>query len=550
MRKILFLSPADSANISDSIIAELIQAPPPPPPLPEPENTLPPPPALPELIDTTSIDQKLGPSTDMDKKVENRSRSQKSETNSQEINQFSSQSSTHDSNRRESKYSNNQDHRPKKTTSRFSNPTASKIPSLLDLPSENPYGNNEIPSNRSAEPFFHNDDTPTNNMKSGQNRFAQNQPNRFASEQGSQNNKFADGMNFSKDSSFGYRFDDNKSNWNKHDQSNSRYSDEQPFSNQFGGTASGRDNFGNESQDRFGTNKAPNFPNNSNRFSQDQHSNSSTNKFPSNSSQFNRFSQDQTRSNSNSQESFTVGPSSTDPPNNLFPKDQDDRILPNATFQNRFVKDVTKSFTNPFANVPNKSKSDDTSKNFPGNDVKAENDVGRHPQSDNQRFLQNQTPNNFMMTTPPPPPTEQRNLFQNQSMNRFANTTNQDQRPDGFGRVPPRFDDFQNSFPRSTFNIPPMNQPTNFIPNQPNLQQPPPNFQTNNQPTTIVSPFNSSAFGMNFTSPPPVNPLLHTIPQPLPMSLNKIPPPKDLDLNAIPEPKVNLVTTNFSSSTG
>lgn len=386
-------------------------------------------------------------------------------------------------------------------------------------------------SNRSAEPFFHNDDVPNNNMKSGQNRFSQSQSNRFGNEQGSQSNKFSDSMNFSKEPPFGYRFGD-KSNWNTHDHPNSRFSDES-FSNQFGGSTSTRDNFGNESQDRFVSNKPPNFSNNSNRFNQDQLSNPSTNKFQGNSSQFNRFTQDQTRSNSNSQESAGI----TDQPINPFPKDQDDRILPNATFQNRFVQDVTKSFTNPFAqNAPNKSMSDDMGNNFPTKEVKVESDAVRHPNNDNQRFLQNQTPNNFMIT---PPLTEQRSLYQNQNMNRFApqiNTTNQD----GFGR----FDGFQNSFPRSTFNVPQMNPPANFIPSQPNMQQPPPNFQSNNQPSNI-SPFNSSAFGMNFTTPPPVNALL-----PLPMPLNKIPPPKDLDQNAIPEPKLNLGPSNFASSTG
>lgn len=481
-----------------------------------------------------------------DKKSESRSRdSQKSESNSLEINQFSSQSTTYDSNRRESKYANNQDNRPKKTTSRFSNPSTTKIPSLLDLPSENPYANNEMPSTRSTDTFFRNDEMPTSTMKPGPNRFSQSQSNRFANEQGSQSNNFSDGMNFSKDPSFGYRFGDNNSNWNKHDQPSNRFADEQPFSNQFGSTTSGRDNFGTDSQDRF---TGQNFANNANRFAQDQLSNQSA-KFPSNSSQFSRFGQEQTRSNSNSQESFAFGPSTeriVDPPSNPFPKDQDDRLLTKATFPSRFVQqDAAKSFTNPFAqNAPNKLVPDDGANNFPGKDVKVETDAGRHSLNENQRFQQNQTPTNFMITTPPP--NEQRNLFPNQSMNRFANTTNQD----GFGQATTRFDDFPNSFSRPTFNIPPMNQPTNFIPHQPNLQQPPPNFQSNNQPSNIISPFNNSAFGMNFTTPPPANPLLHTIPQPMPMSLNKIPPPKDFDLNAIPEPQVNLGPSNFPSSTG
>lgn len=524
-------------NISDSIIAELIQAPPPPPPLPE--KTLLPPPALPVLIDNASVEQnnasnEISPLIDKDKQSENRLReSQKPESNSLE-------SSTHDSSRRESKYANNPDHRPKKTTSRFSNPPTTKIPSLLDLPSENPFANNEMPSNRSTDSFFHNDDISSGNM----NRYPPNQSNRFGNDQGPQNSKYSDGM---KDSTFGYRFGDNKSNWNKNDQPQNRFTDEQSFSNQFAGPTS-RDNFGNDSKDRFTPNMGQSFANNPNRFGQEQLTNASTNKFPSNSSQFSRFGQEQTKSNSNSQESFGPTAGITDAPNNLFPKDQDDRILSNTTFPSRFVQDAPKSFTNPFAqNVPNKSKSDEIGNNFPVKDLKVETDAVRHSMNDNQRFAQNQTPNNFL-ATPPPPPNEQRNIFPNQTMNRFGNTNNQD----GFGRATTRFDDFQNSFTRPTFNMPPMNQATNFIPSQPNLQQPPPNFQSNNHQSSnmVIPPFSSTAFGMNFTTPPPVNSLLHTIPQPLPMSLNKIPPPKDLDLKAIPEPQVNLGSSNYASITG
>lgn len=517
----------------------MIQAPPPPPPLPEHEKALLPPPALPVLIDNVPIDQNVSSENssfiDNDKKGESRSRdSQISESNSQEMNPFSSQS----------KYGNNQDSRPKKTTSRFSNPPTTKIPSLLDLPSENPYANNEISTNRPPDSFYRSDDIPTSNMKSGPNRFSQNQSNRFGNEQGPPTNNFSDGMNFSKDSAFGYRFGDSKPNWNSHEQPNSnRFADEPPFTNQFANAVatSGRDNFGNDNQDRFASGQ--NFANNPNRFGQDQLSTSSSNKFPNNSSQFSRFGQEQTRSSSNSQESFTFGSTADQPNSNPFPKDQDDRILPSTTFSNRI--EVAKSFTNPFAqNPPNKLATDDVGNNFPVKDVKVDTDAGRN---DNQRFLQNQTPNNFMITTPPT--SEQRNLFPNQTMNRFPNSTNQD----GFGRVAPRFDDFQNSFPRPPFNIPPtnqpMNQPPNFIPSQPNLQQPPPNFKSTNPPPNMVLPFNNTAFGMNFSTPPPINPtLLHTIPQPLPMSLNKIPPPKDLDLNAIPEPKMNM--GNFTSGTG
>ncbi|KAJ6648136.1 SURP and G-patch domain-containing protein 1 [Pseudolycoriella hygida] len=501
-------TPADSTNIADSIIAELIQAPPPPPPLPEPEKALPPPPALPVLID----DQKMLPNEssslpDKEKKSESRTRDiQKSESDSIDKNQFSSQPTTNDSSRRDTKYS-NQDHRMKKTTTRFSNPPTSKIPSLLDLPSENPFTKSDLP-NSSNDSFFHNDDNmPSNNSKGSTNRFSQNQSNRFGNEQGSQNSKFSDSTNFSKDSSFGYRFGE-KSNWSKSDQSNNRFADESPFANQFGG----RDNFSNDNQKRFMN------QNNSSRFSHDQ--------FPCNSTQFTRFVQEPTRSGSNSQESFTLGQSAgkTDTPN-PFPKDQDDRILPNAQFPNRFIQDATNNFVNAFGQNPaSKLKSDDVVSTFPGMDV-------------------NVTPNNFMMTTAPP--TEQRNLFPNQPMNRFVNASNQE----GFGRTTPRFDDFPNSFHRTTFNAPPINQPANFITPQPNLQQPPPNFQSNNQQSNVISPFNSSAFGLNFTSPPPVNPLLHTIPQPLPMSLNKIPHPKDLDLNAIPEPQAHLGASNFAKST-
>lgn len=550
-------SSADSANISDSIIAELIQAPPPPPP---PEQALQPPPALPVLL-FDNADQKFesnetGALTDKDKRSDSRSQNiLKSESNSSETTQ------THDSNRRESKYAGNQDHRPKKTASRFSNPSTTKIPSLLDLPSENPFVNsNEMPSNRSTDSFFHNDDMPP--IKSGQNRFAANQSNRFGNnEQIPQNTKFsADGS--SKDSSFGYRFgDNNKSNRNNYDQSNNRFADEQPFSNQFGG----RDNFNSDSQERFTPNAGPNFTKNLNRFGQDQLG-SSTNKFASNSSQFNRFGTGQEpRSNSNSQESFTFEPTADSPNSSLFPKDQDDRIL--STVPNRYAPDTTKNYVNPFGqNASNKVKPDDVACNFPAKDIKAEVDAGRHSLNDNQRFVQNQTPNHFMLSTPPPPPNTQRNLFPNQSMNRFGS-------PDAFGR-PTRFDDFpNNTFNRPAFNMPPMNQPmnqsmnqamnqpinqsmnqpmnqqqTNFIPPQPNLQQPPPNFPPSNPASTMVSPFNNTAFGMNFTTPPPVNPsMLHSIPQPLPMSLNKIPQPKELDLNAIPEP--NLVTSNFASGT-
>ncbi len=468
-----------------------------------------------------------------------------------QIKSESKQCSSEDPSRRESKYA-NQDHRPK--TSRFSNPTTTKIPSLLDLPSENPFtSNDQMPSNRSSDSFFHNDDSA---IKPGPNQFPSNQSNRFGNEQ---SNRFADGMNFSKDSSFGYRFGDNKAYWKKHDQPNSRFNDEQSFSNQFGGSPSGRDSYGgNDSQDRFASNMGSNFAtNNANRFGQDQLSNSSTNKFPtSNTSQFNRFGQDLSRSNSNSQESFALGPSPgivSEPSKHPFSQDQDDRIMSNTTFSNRFAQqDPVKTFTNPFAqNAPVQVKNvDDARNSFPGKDVKNECDAGRHPLNDNQRFLQNQTPNHFMITTPPPPSStnEQRNVFPNQSMNRFGPTTT-NTNPDGFGRTTNRFDDFQNSFPRPAFNMPPMNQQsTNFIPSQPNLQQPPPNFPppSNNQLPNMTSTFNSSAFGMNFTTPPP----LHTIPQPLPMSLNKIPAPKELDLNAIPEPQINLGPSNFASGTG
>lgn len=399
-----------------------------------------------------------------------------------------------------------------------------------------------MPSNRSTDSFFHNDDMPTSTTKSGQNRFAPNQSNRFGTEQGQQNNKFA--TDASNDSSFGYRFGDNKSNRNNYDQPNNRFADEPSFSNPFGGN--GRDNFGNDSQDRFASNAGPNFAKNSNRFGQDQLT-SSNNKFPSNSSQFNRFGTGQEpRSNSNSQESFTFEPNADPSNNNPFPKDQDDRVL--STFPNRYAPpEITKNFTNPFAqNAPNKANPEkNAASSFPAKDIKAEADVGRHSLNDNQRFLQNQTPNHFMLTAPPP--NNQRNVFPNQSMNRFGN-------PDAFGR----FDDFtNNSFNRPAFNMPPMNQPmnqqmnqqTNFIPTQPNLQQPPPNFPPNNSTSNMGSPFNNTAFGMNFSTPPPVNPsLLHSIPQPLPMSLNKIPPPKELDLNAIPEPQLNLVPSNYATS--
>ncbi|XP_037037029.1 uncharacterized protein LOC119074838 isoform X2 [Bradysia coprophila] len=565
---------ADSANISDSIIAELIQAPPPPPPLPE--QALPPPPALPVLL-FDNADQKFESNEsdaliDKDKRGDNRSgNSLKSESNASETGKFTSQSSTHDSNRREPKYSGNQEHRPK-TTSRFSNPPTTKIPSLLDLPSENPFGtSNEMPSNRSTDSFFHNDDMSTSTVRTGPSRFSASQPNRFDNEQVPQSNKFStDGINSSKDS-FGYRFGDNRNNY---DQPSNRFADEQSFSNQFGGNTSGRDNFGGDSQDRFASNSGPNFAKNPNRFAQDQLS-SSTNKYPSNSSPFNRFGPGQEpRSNSNSQESFTFEPSTDLTSNkNPFPQDQDDRILP-TTHPKRFTPEATKNFANPFAqNAPNKGKIDDAANSFPAKDIKVEADGGRQSLNDNQRFLQNQTPNQFMLTTPPPP-NNQRNLFPNQSMNRFGN-------PDAFGRTT-RFDDFpNNSFNRPAFNMPPMsqsmnqpmnqlmnqpmnqsmsqpmnqsmnqpmNQQTNFIPNQPNLQQPPPNFPPSNPTSTMVSPFNNTAFGMNFTTPPPANPLLHSIPQPLPMSLNKIPPPKELDLNAIPEPQLNLMTSNYASGT-